>query len=129
MNAYQAVIERAVRTRVGARLFVWIATALDRRLIPWSKGRITSGVGTTHRDNICLLHSRGRKSGEIRTVPLLATPVGDAVVLIASNGGAPRHPAWYFNLKKTPDCEVDLGGVRTQRRAREVSAEERQKLW
>jgi hypothetical protein len=49
MNAYQAVIERAIRTRLGARLFVVIATALDRRIIPWSRGRLTSGIGTTHK--------------------------------------------------------------------------------
>jgi deazaflavin-dependent oxidoreductase (nitroreductase family) len=129
MNAYQSVLERAIRTRVGARLFVLVATALDRRIIPWSRGRLTSGIGTTHKENICLLHSRGAKSGEIRTVPLLAAAVGDAFVLIASNGGASRHPAWYWNLKKTPDCELEIRGVRSRRRAREVSGEERRRLW
>jgi len=123
------VIERAVRTRVGARLFVWIATALDRRIIRWSRGRITSGAGTTYADSICLLHCRGAKSGRARTVPLLATPVGDAIVVIASNGGASTHPAWYWNLKKTPDCEVELRGERSRRRAREASTEEREQLW
>jgi deazaflavin-dependent oxidoreductase (nitroreductase family) len=50
-------------------------------------------------------------------------------VVIASNGGASAHPAWYWNLKKTPDCEVDLHGERSRRRAREASGEERNKLW
>jgi deazaflavin-dependent oxidoreductase (nitroreductase family) len=129
VKAYQSLIERFVRTRVGARLFVWIATALDRRIIPWSRGRVTSGIGTTHKDNICLLFVRGAKTGKMRCVPLLATRVGDDVVLIASNGGATKHPAWYWNLKKTPDCELEMGGERTHRRAREVTGEERDRLW
>ena len=129
MNAYQFVIERAVRTRTGAKLFVWIATALDRRIIRWSRGRITSGVGTTYKDHICLLHCRGRKSGQPRTVPLLATRVGDALVVIASNGGASTHPAWYWNLKQTPDCEVEIRGERSPYRAREASDAERGNLW
>lgn len=129
MNAYQRAIDRAARSPGVVRLFVWIATALDRRIIRWSRGRITSGIGTAYGDNICLLHCRGAKSGHPRTVPLLATPVGNVLVVIASNGGASAHPAWYWNLKKTPDCEVELHGERTRRRAREASGEEREKLW
>jgi deazaflavin-dependent oxidoreductase (nitroreductase family) len=129
VKAYQRAIDRAARVPGVVRLFVRIATALDRRIIRWSRGRITSGVGTPYGDNICLLHCRGAKSGRPRTVPLLATPVGDALVVIASNGGASAHPAWYWNLKKTPDCEVELRGDRSRRRAREASGDEREKLW
>jgi deazaflavin-dependent oxidoreductase (nitroreductase family) len=62
-------------------------------------------------------------------VPLLATSIGDAFVLIASNGGASKHPAWYWNLKKTPDCELEIRGVRSPRRAREATGDERRRLW
>lgn len=129
VNTYQRAVDRAARSPAIVRLFVLIATALDRRIIKWSRGRITSGIGTTYGDSICLLHCVGAKSGSPRTVPLLATPVGDALVVIASNGGASAHPAWYWNLKKTPDCEVEQHGKRSRRRARETSGEERERLW
>ena len=103
--------------------------AIDRRIIRWSKGKLTSGVGTTHKDNICLLFVRGAKTGQLRTVPLLGTPVDDAIVVIASNGGAPKHPAWYFNLRKHPECEVEVRGVRSHRVARVTAGAERERCW
>ena len=51
------------------------------------------------------------------------------MIVIASQGGAPRSPAWYHNLKKNPQCEIELRGERTRRRAREAAAEERDRLW
>lgn len=129
MNAYQALMERIARTPVGARVFLKLATAIDRRIIKWSGGKITSGLGTTHKENICLVTARGAKTGRPRTVPLLGTKVGDAIVFIASNGGAPSHPAWYLNVKKHPECEVQARGVKSRRIAREVKGEEREKFW
>lgn len=129
MNAYQALIERIARTRVGARIMIPLATAIDRRLFRWSNGRVSTGVGTSFKDNVCLVSMRGAKSGKVRAVPLLGTRVADSIVVIASNGGATRHPAWYFNLKKNPECEVVMRGARSRRVAREVSGVERERLW
>lgn len=129
MKVYQSIVERFAQTRFGARLFVRIATALDRRLIRWSRGKLTSGVGTSHKNHICLLKVRGAKTGRLRTVPLLATSVGDSIVLVASNGGSPNHPAWYFNLKKNPACDVVLAGTESHRIAREVEGAERERYW
>lgn len=129
MNVYQSVMERFARTRIGARVFISIATAIDRRLIRWSTGRLTTGIGTSHKDNICLLHVRGAKTGRLRSVPLLATRVGDSIVVIASNGGSQNHPAWYFNLRKHPRCEVVLAGTQSRRVAREVQGAERERYW
>lgn len=129
MNPYQAFWERIARTAWGARFVMPVATVVDRRLIRWSHGKLTSGIGTSHKNRICLLSARGAKSGQIRTVPLLSTEVGDALVLIASKGGAEGHPAWYFNLKRNPECEVELRGTRSRRIAREAVGEERERLW
>jgi deazaflavin-dependent oxidoreductase (nitroreductase family) len=102
------------------------ARSTDHSMVPWE-------ADERHRNDSPGEHlpvdSRGAKSGETRTVPLLAASIGDAFVLIASNGGASKHPAWYWNLKKTPDCELEIHGVRSRRRAREVSGEERHRLW
>jgi len=128
-NLYQRTFERIARTKLGARIFIPVATAIDRFVILHSGGRFTSGVVTTWANRICLLTTTGAKTKKQRTVPLLATEVGDSVVLIASQGGAPKSPAWYFNLKKHPQCEVELRGERTRRRAREAELEERDRLW
>ena len=128
-NAYQRFVERIARTPLGAKIFIPVATAVDRFVIRVSGGRLTSGVGTTWGGKICLLKTTGAKTGKLRTVPLLVTEVGDDVVLIASQGGAPRSPGWYHNLKKNPECEIELRGERSRRRAREAEADERDRLW
>src|SRR5689334_16821624 len=124
MNFYQAAVERLARTRLGAKIVIPIATALDRRIIHWSRGKLTTGIGTSRKDHICLVYMRGAKTGKLRKVPLLGTTVGDAIVVIASNGGATAHPAWYHNLKRNPDCDVVLRGDRSSRVAREVTGAE-----
>jgi deazaflavin-dependent oxidoreductase (nitroreductase family) len=78
----------------------------------------------------CLVDHVGRKSGEQRTSPLIYTRDGDSVVLIASKGGHPKHPAWWINLRANPETRVQVGDERWQVRAREVSDEaERTRLW
>lgn len=129
VNVYQAAVERLARTRLGARILIPFATAIDRRVIRWTSGKVSTGLWTTHKDNVILLHVRGAKTGQLRTVPLLATPIDDALVVIASNGGATIHPAWYRNLKKNPDCQVTVQGAKSPRIAREASGEERVRLW
>jgi deazaflavin-dependent oxidoreductase (nitroreductase family) len=79
---------------------------------------------------ILLLHTRGARSGEPRTTPLLYTPYGDAVVVVASKAGAQHHPAWYHNVRRHPDdIEIEIAGVRTPVRARVVDGPERDRLW
>ncbi len=57
--------------------------------------------------SLVLLHTVGAKSGEARISPVLAIADGDAWLVIASAGGSPRHPAWYFNLEAQPDVVVE----------------------
>ena len=57
--------------------------------------------------SLVLLHTVGAKSGEARVSPVLAIADGDAWLVIASAGGSPRHPAWYFNLEAHPDVAVE----------------------
>lgn len=128
-KTYQRFVERIARTALGARVFLPIVTVVDRVLIRSSHGRVTSGVGTTWGKDVCLVTATGAKTGKVRTVPLLATLVGDDVILIASQGGAEKNPAWYYNLKKNPDCEIELHGQRSRRRAREATPDERGRLW
>jgi deazaflavin-dependent oxidoreductase (nitroreductase family) len=78
---------------------------------------------------MCLLDHVGAKSGIKRTTPLLYVRDGKDVVLVASKGGYPKHPAWLHNLKANPETTVQVGGDLLQVRARVATAEERKRLW
>lgn len=77
-----------------------------------------------------LLTTIGRKSGQPRIMPLIygETDAG-AYVVIASKGGAPKHPAWYLNLQADPRAEVQVIADRFSAKARVATGEERQRLW
>jgi deazaflavin-dependent oxidoreductase (nitroreductase family) len=78
---------------------------------------------------VLLLTTRGRKSGEPRTVPLLYLRDGDDVVIVASKGGWPEHPLWYLNLQAHPEVQIEIGGDKLARVARTANPEERARLW
>jgi deazaflavin-dependent oxidoreductase (nitroreductase family) len=76
-----------------------------------------------------LLDHVGAKSGTKRTAPLLYIPDGDDVVIVASKGGFPEHPAWFHNLKANPETTVQIGRERRPIHARVATPEERERLW
>jgi deazaflavin-dependent oxidoreductase (nitroreductase family) len=76
-----------------------------------------------------ILHTVGRRSGQERVTPLSFTKDADSYVLIASNGGAPRHPDWYLNLDANPAAEIEVRGRRKPVRAETVTGPERERLW
>jgi deazaflavin-dependent oxidoreductase (nitroreductase family) len=76
-----------------------------------------------------LLDHVGAKSGTKRTSPLLYVRDGEDVVVVASKGGFPKHPAWYHNLKANPDTTVQIGSHKVEVHARVASSEERDRLW
>ena len=78
---------------------------------------------------LLLLTSTGAKSGLARTAPLAYTINNDDFVVIASKGGAPTHPDWYYNLKANPEVVVEVGEEKFNAVATEVSGEEREKLY
>ncbi|MFT6051087.1 MAG: deazaflavin-dependent oxidoreductase (nitroreductase family) [Halioglobus sp.] len=78
---------------------------------------------------IVLVKMKGAKSGKMKTIPLMYVPHEKGVVLVASQGGAPKHPVWYHNLVKNPQIEVTQGGTRRALTARRVSDEEKAELW
>jgi deazaflavin-dependent oxidoreductase (nitroreductase family) len=76
-----------------------------------------------------LLDHVGAKSGRLRTSALVYLEDGPNLVLIASKGGYPKHPAWFHNLVAHPDCRVQVGRERRPVRARVASPGERKRLW
>jgi deazaflavin-dependent oxidoreductase (nitroreductase family) len=81
--------------------------------------------GTT----ILLLTTRGRRSGEPRTMPLIHRTDGDRWVVVASKGGWPQNPAWFENLMAEPDAEIEVLGDRIPVRASVAEGAERERLW
>jgi deazaflavin-dependent oxidoreductase (nitroreductase family) len=78
---------------------------------------------------VLLLTTKGRKSGEPYTTPLIYQPHGETYVIVASKGGDPDHPDWYKNLQVNPEVEVQVKGDRFAARTRTADGEERQVLW
>ncbi|HEY8739641.1 MAG TPA: nitroreductase family deazaflavin-dependent oxidoreductase [Candidatus Dormibacteraeota bacterium] len=76
-----------------------------------------------------LLTTRGAKSGLARTLPLVYGRDGDRLVLVASKGGSPKHPAWYVNLKAHPEVVVQVGSKNLWMNARTATVAERPRLW
>jgi deazaflavin-dependent oxidoreductase (nitroreductase family) len=76
-----------------------------------------------------LLDHVGAKSGTKRTSPLLYFKDGDDLVIVASKGGFPKHPAWFHNLMAHPDTEVQAGREHRRVHARVAEPEERERLW
>ena len=94
--------------------------------------RLTRGL-VGHRipgvPQVLLLDHVGAKSGKRRTTPLSYLDDGDDIVLVASKGGYPKHPAWFHNLRANPSTTVQVGSRRIPVTARVATAEERKRLW
>src|SRR5215813_7297186 len=79
---------------------------------------------------VIIVTNRGRKTGAIRKTPLMRVAAGDNYILIASQGGAPKNPEWYYNLKADPDVEIrDKTEVHAMRVREVVAPAERARLW
>ena len=78
---------------------------------------------------IILLTSIGAKSGKLRKTPLMRVEHNGEYAVVASRGGAPTHPVWYWNLVKNPHVELQDGNVKRDYTAREVAGDERAVWW
>jgi len=72
-----------------------------------------------------MLTTTGKKSGRLRTVPLVGFRVDGRLVVIASNFGRSRHPSWYLNLRENPRARLTIDGVTSDVEARELAGMER----
>jgi deazaflavin-dependent oxidoreductase (nitroreductase family) len=91
-----------------------------------SGGRLGHRLG---RFSTLMLTTTGRRSGTPRTVPLTYLPDGHTYVIVASNGGADRAPAWWLNLRHTPHARIQVGRQTIEVSASEANADERRRLW
>ncbi|MFD9321848.1 nitroreductase family deazaflavin-dependent oxidoreductase [Streptomyces sp. NPDC060053] len=78
---------------------------------------------------VILLTTRGAKSGKLRKTPLMRVEHDGRYALVASLGGAPKHPVWYFNVKADPHVELQDGPRKQDMTAREVTGTEKAEWW
>jgi deazaflavin-dependent oxidoreductase (nitroreductase family) len=88
--------------------------------------------GTTLRDTglpVVIITNRGASSGKVRKTPVMRVEHDGSYAAVASRGGAPTHPQWYYNLRENPRVELQDGTSRQDMTAREVTGDERAKWW
>jgi deazaflavin-dependent oxidoreductase (nitroreductase family) len=101
----------------------------NRRLIEEFRAtRQSSGVPLNGRPAL-LLTTTGARTGARRTTPMMYIPDGKRFLVIASNAGAPAHPAWYHNLVAHPDVTVEVGAETFDAVAVVTTGAERDRLW
>jgi deazaflavin-dependent oxidoreductase (nitroreductase family) len=99
---------------------------LDRAVYKLTRGRATF-VSLVTGLPIVMLTTTGAKTGRHHTLPLVALPDGDRLVIIASNYGQPRNPAWYYNLRANPHVTITFGGATRDMVAHELEGENRER--
>ncbi|MGK8524798.1 nitroreductase family deazaflavin-dependent oxidoreductase [Nocardia asteroides] len=115
----------AVLIKYMSKAQVWVYRRTGGRI----GGRWRVGAGFRKPVPTLLLEHKGRKSGKLFTVPLLYLVDGADLVVVASQGGLPTHPQWYFNLLAHPATRVQIGAEHRRVHARVATPEERNRLW
>jgi deazaflavin-dependent oxidoreductase (nitroreductase family) len=119
------VVARVAFTPVGQWFLRNVSPHVDPLLVRLSRGWISTVAVTP----VVLLTHTGARSGIRRTTPLIYFTDRDRVILIASNYGSARHPAWYHNVKANPEVTLSARGFEGPFIAGEVTGPERDRLW
>jgi len=120
----RALIEPLARSEAGRWWLINVAPKLDPVIFRLTRGRLTSVPA-----HILFITHTGARSGQKRQNPLTYFTDGEDLVVMASNYGRERHPAWYYNVKANPEVEVRAAGRRGKFRAQVTDGEDRERLW
>jgi len=104
-------------------------TPYNAEVVERLRANATKPEGEREDSGLLLLHTTGAKSGQPRLTPLAYLRDGDRLVVIASYGGAPKHPAWYHNLVANPKVGVEVGAEQFHARATVAQEPERSRLF
>ena len=125
----KSAIERYADRLAQKRTITWFLLTVGNKLDPILM-RLTGGrFNTTGTDAVVILHHTGARTGNARQTPLVYFTEGENVVLVASNGGSIRPPAWLHNVRANPDVELWVGKRGGPYRARVAAPNERAALW
>lgn len=110
---------------IGRQFLLHLAPRIDKVLIPWTNGRLSSaGI-----DMVGLVTTTGAKSGLSRTQPLVLIDDSDGLLAIGSNYGQPAHPGWSANLLADPECTVEFRRPPERYRAELLTGDARAAAW
>jgi deazaflavin-dependent oxidoreductase (nitroreductase family) len=109
------------------RFFMRWATRLQVAVFRATRGRLMNKFIGGY--PVCVVTTKGAKSGRTRRVALIHLPHGENKLMVASQGGMPKNPVWYYNVKANPEVQIMVGGEEKTYRARQVSDEEKAALW
>ncbi len=113
------------KQRVGAWIAINVGNRVDPHLMRATGGRVRVSIAFP----TVLLTHMGARSGEERATPLTYFTDGDDVILVASQGGHHKHPAWLHNIRANPEVELWSDGTGGRYNAREAHGQERERLW
>jgi deazaflavin-dependent oxidoreductase (nitroreductase family) len=113
-----------------------ITAEYERGTADWAAKQVDLYESTDGREGndlkgrpIIILHTLGAKSGKLRKTPLMRVEHDGEYAVVASRGGAPTHPTWYYNLKANPGVELQDGATKLEYTARELEGAERDLWW
>lgn len=116
----------AISGRRIVQVYMKLATPVDSFLIPATGGWISTAPGQP----LCVIETKGAKSGKKRRTTVLYMRDGENVIIVASYGGSQRHPGWYHNLKANPNLRLWGRKLKNGRyTSRVAEGEERERLW
>lgn len=126
-NVLQRLVHRFLMLRPISALLVPILHRVDNFALKITKGgyTVTEAVGLP----VVQLITIGAKTGRPRSTPLVGLFEGEKILLIGSNLGQNRNPAWYYNLKANPKCTVLYKRRARKYSSRETAGEERERCW
>lgn len=126
-SAFQKLLHRVFMLRPVTEFFATRVHRIDKAILKLTKGKYAGSeiLGW----NIIQLTTIGAKTGQARTMPLVALFDGEKIGLIASSLGRKHNPAWYYNLKAHPECTVEWNKRTMTYLARETNGDEYQKYW
>jgi deazaflavin-dependent oxidoreductase (nitroreductase family) len=127
-NKLQKFLHGIAMSKVGIACLSKTGHVLDRGLLALSGGRFTL-FGLFGGALVVTVGMRGAKSGLPRSLPLVAIPQGQDLLLIASNWGQARNPGWYYNLRANPCATITYRGQSEEYTVRELKGAEREQAF
>lgn len=125
LRVHEDLLERFAMSSPGYWFLMHVAPRIDKVLIPRTNGRLSS----TGIDKVGLVATTGARSGKERIQPLVVIDDGDGLLLVASNYGQAKHPAWSHNLLAHPECTVEFRGPPSPYRAEMLEGDARAEAW
>lgn len=127
-NALQRGLQKLASTEKGALAASKFLPRADKTVHRVTKGKVSLPQVFTALP-VVMVTTVGRKSGQKRTTPLVAIPVGDDLALLGTNFGGAKTPAWALNLEVDPSVEVEYSGRSSRAVARHADDSEREQVW